>query len=332
MPDAGRRLPWRVRRRLRRIGYRACALLYRDRHRDTRRAMVVAGTGRSGTTWAVDVLRTQLSCREMFEPFHPHLVPEYAGFHYFQYMRPERDDPRLESFCRRLLRGEIRNAWVDRRVWALRPKWRVVKTIRGLLLLRWLRVRFPEVPIVLLMRHPCAVVASRLRLEWATDGDIEPFLDQPELVEDFLAPHLDLIRGAETPEEKHAIVWSVSNLVPLSQFPPGELDVVFYERLVSSPAEEVPRLFSALSQPFAPSVFRHLRAPSGTAGSFSAVVRGGDPVTAWRDFLGPARADRVLQVVRAFGLDHLYGEGDLPRAEAPGSVSGGGAEKGRPTS
>lgn len=321
-------LAWRAKRMLKKIGHRACARVYRDDHPDVRRAMVVAGAGRSGTTWAVDLLRSELPLREMFEPFHPFLVPEYGGYQYFQYMRPDRDDPRLEAFCRRLLQGEIRNAWIDRRVWSLRPEWRAVKTIRGLLLLRWLRVRFPEVPMVLVVRHPCAVVASRLRLEWATDTDIEPFLAQPELLEDHLAPHLDLIRSAQTPEEKHAIVWSISNLVPIRQFPPGELELVFYERLVASPSEEVPHLFGAVGQPFGERVFRHLRTPSGTVGSFSAVVRGRDPLTAWHEYLGEERADRVRRMVGAFGLDHLYGEDDHPRPGARrGTLPGGDPER-----
>lgn len=279
--------------------------------------MVVAGTGRSGTTWAVDVLRSQLSCREMFEPFHPVLVPEFRGYHYFQYVRPTADDARLEAFCRRLLRGELRNSWIDRRVSVLRPEWRVVKTIRGLLLLRWLRARFPEVPMVLLIRHPCAVVASRLRLRWATDGDIEPLLAQPHLVEDFLFPYLDVIREATAPEEKHAVIWCVSNLVPLWQFSAEELKVMFYERLCTAFEEEVPRFFAALGQPVGPTVFRYLRVPSGTATASSAVVRGHDPVTAWRDFLSGEQERRVHDVVRAFALDHLYGDGDLPCPGAP---------------
>lgn len=312
MRDVVSLLRWRMKRGLLRARQRFCARFYRDRHPETGRAMVVAGTGRSGTTWAVDIIRSQLACREMFEPFHPARVPTYGGYHYFQYMRPGGDDPRLEEFCRRLLRGDIRNAWIDRRISVLRPEWRVVKTIRGLLLLRWLEKRFPEVPVVFIIRHPCAVVASRLQLGWATDGDIAPFLDQPELIEDFLEPVMDVIRGARTAEEKHAVVWSVSNFVPLSQFPAGGLKVVFYERLCTDPEVEVPRLFRAIRHPFDDSVFRRLRTPSGTARPTSAVVRHRDPITAWRGVLSAEEEARVRAVVRAFGLDHLYGDGDLP--------------------
>jgi hypothetical protein len=86
------------------------------------------------------------------------------------------------------------------------------------------------------MRHPCAVVLSRIELGWATDRDIEPFLVQPHLLEDHLDPYFDLIYRAETVEEKHAVIWSVSNLVPLKQFNSNEWKVVYYENLCTQRA------------------------------------------------------------------------------------------------
>ena len=45
-----------------------------------------------------------------------------------------------------------------------------MKIIRGNLLLAWL-VRNFEFPVLYLLRHPCAVVASRLRWNWPCDLD-----------------------------------------------------------------------------------------------------------------------------------------------------------------
>ena len=84
--------------------------------------------------------------------------------------------------------------------------------------LKWLHENFPVVPTVFIIRHPCAVVLSRMELNWATDSNIEPFLNQPDLVTDQLAPFTNIISKASTVEEKHAIIWSVSNFVPLTQF------------------------------------------------------------------------------------------------------------------
>lgn len=306
---------WRLRRALTRVKNRLCRHLYRDAAPETGRTMIVAGTGRSGTTWLADLVGSQVSVREIFEPFYPRQVPEYRDFHYFQYARPGEDHPELELFCRSLFRGEIRNAWIDRRVSRLRPRWRLVKTIRGTLLLGWIRRTFPEVPAVFIVRHPCAVVASRMRLAWATDGDIDPFLAQPALAEDFLAPHMDVIREAATAEEKHAVVWSVSNLVPLLQLGPDQLQVISYERLWSAPREELPRMFAALRQPYRDDVFQRLGRISETARPESAVARGEDATTAWRSSLAAEQVERIQGVVRAFGLDVLYDAAGRSRPE-----------------
>lgn len=39
-------------------------------------AVILAGMGRSGTTWGADVLNYDKSCRVMFEPFYPAAVHE----------------------------------------------------------------------------------------------------------------------------------------------------------------------------------------------------------------------------------------------------------------
>jgi hypothetical protein len=241
-------LRWRVRRIRRRIRRAVVRRLYRDRAGGADDCVVVAGSGRSGTTWLAELIQAQLAARMLFEPFHPLQVSEYRGFHYFQYARVGEPHPELHDFCERLLRGRIRGAWIDRQVEVLRPTARVVKPIRANLLLAWLRQAFPEVPMLLLARHPCAVVLSRLELDWATDGDIRPFLEQDDLVEDHLRDVLPLIERAEHPEEKHAIVWCVHHRVPLRQLEPGSIPWVFYEELVRRPDAEIERIFAAIGR------------------------------------------------------------------------------------
>jgi hypothetical protein len=42
------------------------------------------------------------------------------------------------------------------------------------------------------------------------------------------------------------VIWCVTNLVPLSQFPPDELALFFYEDRCLQPEREIPSLFRAL--------------------------------------------------------------------------------------
>jgi hypothetical protein len=285
---------------------------YLNPDRDMRRSILVAGTARSGTTWLADLIASQIRCRIMFEPFNPELVSEYRRFHYFHYMHPDWENEELNTFARSVFTGVIRNRWIDRQNENIFPKYRLIKEIRANLLLKWLHIHFSEVPTIFLIRHPCAVVLSRMQLDWATDRDIEPFLSQPDLVADHLSDHLDLIRSAKTDEEKHAIIWCVSNLIPLRQFMPGELKIVYYEYLCVQPEIEFPAIFDSIGHGYSHSLVEMLNQPSQTTKVTSAVVTGSNKISHWKSSLSPVQIDRILKVVQAFGLDHLYDDSLLP--------------------
>jgi hypothetical protein len=285
---------------------------------DIHRSILVAGTARSGTTWLGDLIASQVPCRILFEPFHPGLVPEYRGFHYFQYMRPGMENRTFQGFAQKVFTGEIRNPWIDRQNERLFSHVRLIKEIRANLALKWLHDHFPEVPIVLLIRHPCAVVCSRMELGWATDTDIKPLLSQPELIEDYLLPYMDLIKSAKTTEEKHTIIWCVSNLVPLKQFNPSEVKIIYYEHLCTQPENELPALFEFIGQTYNKPEIGIINQPSQTTQVTSAVVRGMDKIENWKKKLSPSQIDSILRIVEAFGMSDLYGDSVSPLSHNAG--------------
>jgi hypothetical protein len=299
------------RRRIARTFY---GTFYRDEQHETARCVLVAGTARSGTTWVGDLLAARRPCRVMFEPFQPRKVAAYGGYEYFHYARPHEDDDALEAYCRAVFSGRIRHPWIDREVACLRPQMRLVKEIRANLILKWISLRFPEVRRLLVMRHPCAVVESRMRLRWATDSDIASFLAQPTLVTDFLADKLDLIASTTTDEGKHAIVWCISNLVPLRQFASGGLPLVFYEDLCLRPERELPRVLTALGLSADDGIsLDSFDRPSSTTTATSGILSRRRSLQEWQDRLGTRRIDNVLRVVQAFGLADLYDAAGSPR-------------------
>jgi hypothetical protein len=311
-----RYLRWRYRKAKRRIIRAFCSRLYRETHRDTGRSIMVAGTARSGTTWVTDLIASQISCRVLFEPFHSGLVEPFQQFSYFQYMRPDEQNQGLQAYCHRVFTGDIRHKWIDREVERIFPQYRVVKDIRANLLLAWLHSRFPEVPLLFVIRHPCAVVLSRMQLGWWTDQDIEPFLSQPKLVDDFLADKMEVISRARTAEEKHAIIWCISNLVPLRQFPAAKLAVIFYESLCMQPEREVPKMFQAIGHKYDEAVFALAQRPSTTTARTSAIVTGEDRVIRWKRELSPQQISNILSVVEDFELDYIYGDSPTPQVES----------------
>jgi hypothetical protein len=275
--------------------------------------MLIAGTARSGTTWLGELIASQVNCRVMFEPFQPRKVAAYRPFEYFQYLRPDQDHAGMQQFCTAVFTGRIRNWWIDQEVARLRPQYRLVKEIRANLLLGWIARRFPEVPRLFIVRHPCAVVQSRLQLGWATDTDIASFLAQPDLVQDHLAEFLHLVQAARTDAGKHAVIWCISHLVPLRQFAAGGLPIVFYEDLVTQPTVEIPRVFGALGRPYESTVFDSLAVPSASTRGPSAGIAAADRISGWQSTLSRAQIDEILAIVDAFGLGHLYGESPVPQ-------------------
>ena len=308
-------LQWRYHKLNKRLVRAMCSKLFRDTNPDTRKSIVVAGTGRSGTTWLAHIIASQILCRIMFEPFQSELVEAFRQFHYFHYMRPIEQNNELSSFCQMIFSGQIRDKWIDRQVNQLFPQFRLIKEIRANLFLKWIHVNFPEIPLLFIIRHPCAVVLSRMKLGWATDTDIEPFLSQPDLVDDFLTDKLDLIKGAKTIEEKHALIWCISNLVPLKQFASNDLNIVFYENLVLQPKLEIPKIFRAINLDYKDTVFKQANKPSTTTIRSSAIVTGDDKVTHWKQELSFQQINNILSVVRAFELDHLYNDSTGPLIE-----------------
>jgi hypothetical protein len=278
------------------------------------RTVFVAGTGRSGTTWLAEIINHRQDFRLIFEPFRVDKVDLGESFRHRQYLRP--NDTRIEFTepVRRILSGEIENEWTD----SLSPLKDaddiIVKSIRANLILKWLKVNFPEVPVVFILRHPCAVARSMLSLGWHPALD-QFFLSQSELVDDFIHPFVDNIEAAADPFEKIIYLWCIENYVPLRQFEPGEIHIVFYEHLCRDPKRPVNDLFAFLDWDYEESVFGVVKSPSAQVQADSAVLTGQDQVNAWRSGISPSQRERAMQILGLFGLDEIYSRNGLPNSQ-----------------
>ena len=289
--------------------------------RDHRNSVFLAGSGRSGTTWLSDVVNHRGEYRYVFEPFHPGKVQALANFRPRQYLRP---DDRRETFltpARRVLTGGLRNPWTDRFHRGFLPKRRLIKDIRANLLLGWLGANFPGMPIVLLLRHPCAVVASRLALGWR--DNLFGMMEQEDLLEDFLSPMETRIRAARDDFERHLFLWCIDNYVPLRQFEPGGIHLAFYENLLIHPKEELRRLFAFLGEDFDDRAYRSLERPS----SLSRNDAPENPsVDGWRRRVSGCRLEEAVEILSLFGLDRIYGVGTMPNPSGAYALMGGARE------
>lgn len=309
-------LKYHLNKILRRTSRAISSRLFVDSDQNPRKSIIISGTGRSGTTWLASLISSRIACRIMFEPFHTGKIPQFSRYHLFQYMRPYQQDNELYKYACDVLSGNIRHPWIDWQNEHLFPKYRLVKEIRANLFLKWLHNKFPETPLLFILRHPCAVVLSRMEMKWATTSDIQPFLNQEELILDHIEDKLDIINKASTTEEKHAIIWCVSNYVPLRQFEQNELNVFFYEALCTQPEVELPRLFEVVGLEFKPSFLKLVNRPSATAGVTSAVMTGEDKTSRWKRELTSTQIDKILRIVQEFGMDQFYTDSPMPEVSA----------------
>ncbi|MHC4757051.1 MAG: sulfotransferase [Planctomycetota bacterium] len=245
-----------------------------------RNTVFLAGTGRSGTTWVAQILNYKNDYRVLFEPFHSKKVNMLSHFKYRQYLRPDNLDSAFLDPVRDILCGRIRNKWIDKANRRIISNKRLIKDIRANHLLYWIKNHFPAIPIIVLLRHPCAVAASKIKLNFGTH--LEEFLEQPTLMDDFLNPFKKEIQKAQDPFDKHIFLWCIENYLPLKQFNSQQLNIVFYENLCVQPKQEIENLFVFLKQPYDERVYKTITIPSGTTRKDSAIYSNENPEASYK--------------------------------------------------
>jgi hypothetical protein len=246
------------------------------------------GDGRSGTTWVSDLINPDKRYREMFEPFHPKWVRGMEGLGYNEYIRPDDIEHRLLPAATAVFRGRFQFPRVDEqnRRWWYRGL--LIKDIFANLFACWASRRFPKTKLVLLIRNPFAVALSKLKTkDWQWMTEPAEFLGQGPLVEDYLRPFEDVIRGVgDDYILRQVLVWAIIHYVPLLQFEPGQLHVVFYEEMAQRPEQQLRRLFHFLkpnrAEQMTKRALRILTLPSRVAGNTRSGPGGKWPIGRWK--------------------------------------------------
>lgn len=283
---------------------------YFNTDHDYKKTIFLASAGRSGSTWISNIINYQNQYRYMFEPFHSKYVDICEEFIYRQYLRPDNSDDKYLKPAEQIISGRIRDKWIDRFNRKLFCKDRLIKDIRANLLLKWLKEHFPEMRIVLLLRHPLAVVNSRIKLGWGSN--IEFFLKQDDLIEDFLEPFVKEIKGAKSEFEKQIFSWCIENYVPLKQLNKKDIHVTFYEDFCVSSEETIKSLFNFLDIEFKPKIMEKIHIPSPEVRDESAILTGDSLIDKWKRSYDKGQIKRAIDILSLFDLDEIYSSSSLP--------------------
>lgn len=290
--------------------------LFVDTHEAAEPLWWVVGSQRSGTTWIAALIDPDRRARLIFEPFHgilsrfAHAIP----FSWGRYVAPDATDPALEAAVGRIATGRMRDPWTDRHNHRRLYRTRMVKDVSTTNLLPWLTVQRPDDRFVHVLRHPFAVAWSLESLGWGEEAATDALFAQPELLDGPLAdvPGLaDLIaRAASDNFVRLVLKWCFENAVPLRANGDVRFDTICYEDAVRDPVRALAEVGVGLriGDPARPST-SDFRGRSGTLRD-----RRDQLVTGWLGHVGPEQVRAGLEVLAAFGLDHLYGEDPWPRA------------------
>jgi hypothetical protein len=286
----------------------------------------VACDARSGSTWLANLINYEARLRFLFEPFHPFNEPRMAPFGPFPYVRPGGSAPRLEAFVRSVFSEGFESEWSGRFAAPASFDGVLIKCIFSNLFLGWADQVLPEARKILLLRHPCAVAASKLFLAgegWGWDTYAAQFWERPGLREDYLLPCQSVIRHArDDPFQHYVLCWATLNKVPLQQMREGRLHLVFYERLCLDPAGELSRIFRYLGHAAPGSVWEDQRvqslydAPSVTSHPGSLNLSVEERVAGWTRHVGRDATARSMEILDAFGIGHIYAADPVPIYDA----------------
>jgi hypothetical protein len=301
-----------------------------DLHHDHRRTLLLVSSARSGSTWLSDILEESLRCRMVFEPLRRDKVPLARAVPWGRYSAPDDDDPELDDVLDRILTGRVRSRWSDKFNRYRLPRRRVVKEVRATNLLPRITRRFPDLPVVYLLRHPIPTAWSAAELHWKPY--LREFLDQKALVDGPLAPFRSVIADEVAngnPFQKHVLRWCLENYVPVTELAPGSVHVVFYEDVVLDPTGELERLerylepFSAGGWAFESGRPSAVDRPSRANYRGTPVLGAEERLRGWRDEVSEEDVRRALELVGQFGLDRIYGS-DVRPLIGPDAVLVGG--------
>lgn len=292
-------------------------LLYGRFH--SRNALLISSSPRSGSTWLSTLLLFAIprSC-SFFEPLHLRNVPKVAetGFDWRTYKSLNEEWPAGKAFLEKVFRGQILNEWIVRETTvrsALVANKCIIKSVRLNRLLPWVCQQFKLSPPVLLIRHPCAVIASQLQWpDWryAQRPSIPSFVEHK-------SEWVDTIQKSSSVESHLAVSWALDQLVPLIQAKPFSWIIVTYEDLLRTPKRALARIAQAWNVPISNIALDRIQKPSSTVSQ-----TGISGLNGWKRQLSADQIKAILNVTTKFGLD-FYLEDTTPLYDPAEVLLGG---------
>lgn len=285
-------------------------------------ATVVAGSPRSGTTWLAELLHRALRRPMLDEPLHLKWpdVKQAGITEWRPYMDSRAIAPETSDYLSQVLAGRVAcnrqflSSDVPGQLYEfLIGKPRVVKFVRANRMLHWMAGQYDVEGLVLILRHPCAVVASQV--DYKHEGWKRTRLPSEKELQTGFGGRIpdwafdrfyDVLSSVETTAGRLAAVWCLDTYFPLHETEAFPGIVTTYERLLLHEQEELDRILQLLGRPNT-NASAALDQPSHSAAPDLNTENTHQQLAKWRDKLSTKQIGEVLGIVEGFGLD-FYSE------------------------
>ncbi len=266
---------------------------------NSKKVYIISSSPRSGSTWLGDLcLSVMPNACTLFEPLQLNHVPQAkdAGFEWRTFKEPEEIWKEGVQFLNQVFSGQIVNKWTSREIRfkdALNAKSLIVKFVRANRLLPWICNNFDIPPPILLLRHPCAVIASQLQSDdWKNSKRPEI----PTYLNSFPA-FKRIIQNTTTVEENLACLWALDQLPALLYKNPHPWLIVTYEELFKDSLSTLKKIMNAWE---IEADYHSVKAEKPSSVVYSTGISG---IDGWRKNLSEKQVANILRTVRAFGIN-----------------------------
>lgn len=280
----------------------------------------VFASARGGSTWLAQSLNRIPDSSMVWEPLfrynkykiniaNPFAYPERyeADIAWNQYIPEGSEWDNAKAFFDKLFKREIVNLKLYRfndLSQIYKSKLFIYKFCFGNNLLPWLVENF-EISPILLVRHPCAVVASQLNYDafnwhknnFKYDYNMRMFAD------DFYSPYRDILDEISCVEERLAAEWALTVLTPIkSAYNDRKWVTLSYENLLVDPVKAYNKVFNRYNIITPINFYDEIQKTSFTKSSFS-VKEYSSRLGGWQNNLSTKQIDTILSFVQRLGVD-----------------------------
>lgn len=311
-----------------------CKKQLNTRSYSSQNTIAIYAQPRSGSTWLAEILKNIPNGLILNEPLwrgflrtDGKLPGKFDGrlnetrtlnFYYYQPIPEEENWQEAEVFFDKLFRGGIPKLGLyslNTTSQLQKKDLFIFKFCYGNLMFHWHLSHFNIKPIVLI-RHPCAVIASQLKNIGYKYVINKPFFQLPNFrYNEYFAPYLDILKNIHTPEGILAAFWAINTMAITGQHQhKKEWYSLPYEKLYLNTHEETGKLFDWLEKSMPPLIEHSLFKPSVTASVASQeILKKRDPIHhlgKWKKELNQKQIATIMHIVHDIGVD-FYSAGEL---------------------